>query len=194
VSTSESKRTVAWLRKASRWSFLLLVPFTAWGFAPDLKVGDVPPDVFGKSSNGEAVHLSDYRGKIVVISFWATWCGPCRKELPMLVKLEKIATRERVVVLSVNWRQNRDVFREIKALFKKMDTDITLISDPFGIAGTAYHVKGIPHMVIVGKDGKITAIHVGYDEDELPSLVDELNTELSKTPSEGPAGVEGDAK
>ena len=108
----------------------------------------------------------------------------------MLVNLEKMATREKVVVISVNWRQNRDVFREIKGLFKKMDTDITLVSDPFGLAGTAYHVKGIPHMVIVGKDGKITAIHVGYDEAELPILVDELNSELLKTPSEGPTPKE----
>ena len=68
------KRTAAWLRKASRWGFLMFVSFSALGSAPDLKVGDVPPDVFGKSSNGEAVHLSDYQGRIVVISFWATWC------------------------------------------------------------------------------------------------------------------------
>jgi peroxiredoxin len=160
------------------------VSFTALGSAPNLKVGDLPPDVFGKSSTGEVVHLSDYRGRIVVISFWATWCGPCRKELPVLVNLERKATREKVVVFSVNWRQSYDEFRQIKKIFKDMGTDITLISDERGRAGEAYGVKGIPHMIIVGRDGKIAAIHVGYSEEELPRLVDEINSAWSKAPLE----------
>jgi len=155
------KRTVTRVGRGGLCGFLLFVSFTALGSAPNLKVGDVPPDVFGKASTGEIVHLSDYRGRIVVISFWATWCGPCRKELPVLVYLEKKATREKVVVLSVNWRQSYDEFRQVKKIFKDMGTDVTLISDERGRAGEAYGVKGIPHMIIVGRHGKIVAIHVG---------------------------------
>ena len=177
-------RAVRRLGQLALCSPLLLVPFTVLGAVPNLKVGDAPPDVFGKSSTGEAVHLSDYRGRIVVISFWATWCGPCRKELPVLVNLEKQATREKVVVLSVNWRQDYNEFRQIKKIFKDMSTDVTLISDEYGRAGQAYGVKGIPHMIIVGRDGKIAAIHVGYSEQELPILVDEINSAWSKAPSE----------
>src|SRR5262249_21767282 len=116
------------------------------------QVGDDPPDVFGRSSTGEAIHLKDYHGKIVVISFWASWCGPCRRETPMLMKLQKHATREKVIVLSVNWKQSRDEFQAIKKIFKDQDTEVTLISDESGRAGEAYGVKGIPHMVIIGKD------------------------------------------
>jgi peroxiredoxin len=173
------KRTVTRVGRGGLCGFLLFVSFTALGSAPNLKVGDVPPDVFGKASTGEIVHLSDYRGRIVVISFWATWCGPCRKELPVLVYLEKKATREKVVVLSVNWRQSYDQFRQVKKIFKDMGTDVTLISDERGRAGEAYGVKGIPHMIIVGRDGKIVAIHVGYSEEELPVLVDEINSAWS---------------
>jgi thiol-disulfide isomerase/thioredoxin len=177
-------RIVTRLSYRALCGFLLVVSFTAWGSAPNLKVGDAPPDVFGKSSTGEVVHLTDYRGRIVVISFWATWCGPCRKELPVLANLEKKATREKVVVLSVNWRQNSNEFRQIMKIFKDMGTDITLISDERGRAGEAYGVKGIPHMIIVGRDGKIAAIHVGYSEEEIPVLVDEINSAWSKAPSE----------
>jgi hypothetical protein len=101
-----------------------------------------------------------------------------------LVHLEKQATREKLVVLSVNWRKSYDEFRHIKKIFKDMGTDVTLISDERGRAGEAYGVKGIPHMIIVGRDGKIAAIHVGYSEEELPVLVDEINSAWSKAPSE----------
>ena len=87
-------------------------------------------------------------------------------------------------MLSVNWRQSYDEFRQIKKIFKDMGTDITLISDERGRAGEAYGVKGIPHMIIVGRDGKIAAVHVGYSEEELPLLVDEINSAWSKAPLE----------
>jgi thiol-disulfide isomerase/thioredoxin len=179
------------IRACSRIFLILLLSASLNALAStpmSLKVGDVPPDAFGKSSTQEVIHLSDYRGKIVVISFWATWCGPCRKELPFLVTLQKNATREKLVVLSVNWRQNYEQFQEIKRFFKKLDTDITLISDFNGRAGVAYGVKGIPHMVIVSRDGKIAAIHVGYSEEELPLLVEEINTTWSKSAPEDSSG------
>src|SRR5579862_2156076 len=70
-------------------SSVLAVPVSA---SSKLKVGDVPPDKFGKSASGERIHLADYRGKVVVISFWASWCPPCRKELPIMINLQRVAT------------------------------------------------------------------------------------------------------
>jgi thiol-disulfide isomerase/thioredoxin len=166
------------------WSSLLVASFGASADVPTLKVGAAPPDVFGRSSTGDVVHLGDYRGKIVVISFWASWCGPCRKELPVLIQMQKKATRDKLVVLSVNWRQSYEAFRQVTKIFRDMGTDVTLISDEHGRAGEAYGVKAIPHMIIVGRDGKIAAIHVGYSEEEIPELVDEINSAWSKTAPE----------
>ena len=164
--------------------YLLLTSFTGLVGAATLNVGDAPPDVFGKSWTGEAVHLSDYRGRIVIISFWASWCGPCRKELPMLMAVQEHATRDKIVVLSVNWRQSHEEFLRIKRIFKDKATQVTLISDEHGRAGDAYGVKGIPHMIIVGRDGKIAAIHVGYSEQQIPILIDEINAAWNKATSD----------
>jgi len=161
------------------FAVLLLAQVAGVVCAKNLNVGDFPPDVFGKAVNGEAIHLADYRGKVVVISFWATWCGPCSREFPTLMALQKNATREKLVVLSVNWRQSHDVFRQIKKLLK--DTDLTLISDEYGQAGDAYGVKAIPYMLIVGRDGKIAAIHVGYSEEQVPLFIDEINSTWRET-------------
>jgi thiol-disulfide isomerase/thioredoxin len=163
---------------------LLFMSFAALANAPDLGVGDDPPNVFGRSSTGEVIRLSDYRGRIVVISFWATWCAPCRKEIPMLMALQEQATREKLVVLAVNWRQNYETFRGIKKYFKGRAPEVTLISDEYGRAGDAYGVKGIPHMVIVGRDGKIAAVHEGYSEQNLETILDEINTTWRETKPE----------
>jgi thiol-disulfide isomerase/thioredoxin len=179
------------LRDARRaWMCALAVACTTAVNAGTLKVGDDPPDVFGKSSTGDAIHLRDYRGRIVIISFWATWCGPCRKELPMLMALQEKAAREKVVVLSVNWRQDYEVFRAVKKIFKDKGAHVTLISDESGRAGEAYGLKGIPLMVVVGRDGKIVAIHSGYSEEEIPVLIDEINSAWSAAAPQQPGAVE----
>lgn len=168
---------------------LLLVSLTAPANASDLKTGDEAPNVFGRSSTGEVVRLGDYRGRIVVISFWATWCGPCRKEIPMLMALQEQATREKLVVLAVNWRQSYETFRGIKKYFKDRAPQVTLVSDEYGRAGEAYGVKGIPHMVIVGRDGKIAAMHEGYSEQNLQTILDEINTAWRDTSPGTQAGA-----
>ena len=154
-----------------------------------LQVGDAPPDSLGRTLKGERVKLSDYRGKVVIVTFWASWCSPCRKELQVMANIQKHVSRDQLLVFAVNWKEDHDRFREIAQALK--DTDLSLVSDSEGYYGGQYDVTGIPHMVIVGRDGRIAAIHVGYGEGEIPVLVKEINGLLAaKTePSEAPAAA-----
>ena len=143
------------------------------------KVGDAPPvDELGKDASGNRIRLSDYRGKIVIISFWASWCGPCRKELPVLASIQKSGTRDKIAVFAVNWQESHDRFLQIRRALKT--DDLTLVSDERGYYGSKYGVSGIPHMVIIGRDGRVAAVHVGYGEGEIPVLVDEINALWNK--------------
>jgi thiol-disulfide isomerase/thioredoxin len=151
--------------------------------AGQLRVGDVVPDDLGRDASGNRVHLSDYRGKLVIVSFWASWCGPCRKELPVLATIQKKGTHDKIAIFAVNWRESADQFRQIKRVFK--DIDLTLVSDESGRFGREYGVNGIPHMVIIGRDGRIAAVHVGYGESEIPALVDEINSLWNKPAESG---------
>jgi thiol-disulfide isomerase/thioredoxin len=146
--------------------------------AGTLKVGDMAPDDLGRDASGNQVHLSDYHDKLVIVSFWASWCGPCRKELPVLAKIQESGTRDKIAIFAVNWRESAQRFQEIKRVLK--NTDLTLVSDESGWFGREYGVKGIPHMVIIGRDGRIAAVHVGYGESEIPRLVKEINSLWNK--------------
>lgn len=173
----------AWLGSLARLArsqaplLLICALAAAPGYASaKLKVGDIPPPSLGRS-----VKLSDYRGKIVVISFWASWCAPCRAEMGMLASLQKVATRDKVVIFAVNWQQDTETFWRIKRALRNVD--LTLLSDPEGYIGRQYDVDAIPHMVIVGRDGRIAAIHLGYGKSEIPLLVNEINSLWAQAPS-----------
>ena len=77
------------------------------------------------------------------------------------------------MVFAVNWRESAERFRDIKHAFR--DVDLTLVSDESGYYGNEYGVGAIPHMIVIGRDGKIAAVHLGYGESEIPRFVDEIN-------------------
>lgn len=143
--------------------------------ARELKIGDLPPSTLSD------VHLSEYRGKIVIISFWASWCPPCRRELPVLAAIQKAATQERVAVLLVNWKDTEQGFRDVKKYLRKQGIDIKLLFDPSNYIGRNYDVNAIPHMIIIGRDGRIAAIHVGYSASEIPIFEKEINGLLAQS-------------
>lgn len=137
-------------------------------------VGEIPHDFVGKTIDGTEIRVSDFKGKVVIVSFWASWCGPCMKELPVLSGIQKSATTEKLQVIAINYGESRQMFRKIaKAL---PDTNMKLVSDINQKTGKKYGVEGIPHMVIIDAEGKVAAVHIGYGEASLPALVDEINT------------------
>ena len=142
-------------------------------------IGDVPPDYVGKTLDGDAVKLSDYAGKAVVVSFWATWCPYCLKELPVLDAIQVSSARDHIQVIAIN-TESRDMFRQTSRALREA-TSIKLSYDPNNVAQVAYGVKGIPHMVIIGKDGKIIRIYRGYAETALPAIVADINQAIGAT-------------
>lgn len=138
-------------------------------------VGDLAPDEFGKTIKGETPRLADYAGKVLVVSFWATWCGYCLKELPILEGIQQTG-KGQVEVIAVN-QESRDEFRGIERALRKLTMKLTY--DPDEKGAKAYGVKGIPHLVIIGRDGKIIEVHRGYGESTLPQIVDAINLAIA---------------
>jgi thiol-disulfide isomerase/thioredoxin len=143
--------------------------------------GDAPPPHVGHTLSGDEVLLTSYAGQAVVITFWATWCPYCLKELPILEGVQDTAGKDQITVIAIN-TEAPDVFRRAtRAMRGRMHLE--LVSDSDGRARAAFGVHGIPHMVIIGRDGRILSVHSGYSEDSLPAIVDDINRALAPLPA-----------
>ena len=142
--------------------------------------GDVPPPDLGHTIGGDEVQLPSYAGKAVIVTFWATWCTYCLKELPILDAVQTKAGKAQMAVIAVNI-EDRDVFRRAVRLLRD-SVHFELVSDARGAAQEAFGVKGIPHMVILGRDGRILKVYRGYSEKNLDAIVADINLALAPLP------------
>ena len=156
---------------------LMLAACPALGARPD--TGDLPPPALGKDRAGNEVDLGAHRGKVVIVTFWASWCGPCRKELPILGRFQKVVGRDALEVIAVNSREPR---REYNSVVRaNRDIDVTWVHDASGRISGQYGVESLPNMFILGHDGKVAFTHVGYSEESLPGIIKQI---LSLLPDE----------
>lgn len=136
---------------------------------PSPKAGDIPPQVLGKDRKGDVVDLANQRGKIVIVTFWASWCGPCRKELPILGRLQQLIGHDALQVYAVNLKEPRADFNAIAR--SRSAPPLDYLHDAKGVVSEQYGIKTIPHMFIIGHDGSIARVHRGYSEESLPEIV-----------------------
>lgn len=132
---------------------LLNSPKTEMDFPnPILKTGGIAPNLTLKDISGKIHKLSDYRGKVVLINFWASWCPPCIIEMPSLAAAHKKLKDKGFEVLAINLDENEKVVHE---LVKKYELPFKIFLDPQGKAAQAYLVYGLPYTIILDRDGKI---------------------------------------
>jgi peroxiredoxin/outer membrane lipoprotein-sorting protein len=127
--------------------------------------GKPAPEFKLASLDGKTVSLSDLKGEVVILDFWATWCGPCRLSLPHLDELYKAQKDKGVEVFALDEQEAKD---DVEAFVKKTGLSVPVLLDSEGKAGSQYGVTGIPQTVVIGKDGKIAKIIVGFDPDSSP--------------------------
>ena len=150
---------------------------------PGPKVGDTAPDFRSWDAVGhQRVRLSEQVGKVVVLTFWATWCAPCRQELPILENLQAKVGRDTLIVYAVPYAEPPQTYAALIKIFRSWH--VTLLDDPNGSIAQKYAIKGIPHLFLIGRDGKIAAEHTGYGDGSVEELVDDVNAALRPAPAE----------
>jgi thiol-disulfide isomerase/thioredoxin len=157
----------------------------------NIPAGSPVPDKLGAILDGTEIRAKDYQGRVLVVTFWASWCGPCMNELPVLEKIQRVAKKDRLQVVAINI-EDRDRY---KAISRKLSEFESIIAhDNRKDVRETFGVNGIPHMVIVGQDGNVLSVHRGYSDDSLEDLVDEINLALGVKPENLPKRKPKDAR
>ncbi len=145
-----------------------------------------PPDVVGVDGNGAEVRVSAYHGKVVVLSFWASWCGWCLKELPVLEKIQRVVGKDRIEVIAVNIDKDRGDYLKMKRQLRKFE--LTMARDENHTSADQYGANALPFLVMVDKDGLVAHTWKGYPGSKLDLIVEQINGLLDESAQTGPAG------
>lgn len=139
--------------------------------------GDAAPDFNLKNPDGSATTLASLKGKVVLLDFWATWCGPCIAAMPSIQRLHDKYEGKPVAILGVNTWERGAADRAQKFMEKnKYSYGLLLKGDELA---EAYGISGIPTLVLIGPDGKIIHIGVGFGPDEEKHLTEMIDKALA---------------
>jgi len=117
------------------------------------------PDFTLKDLDGNQVNLRDFRGKVVFLNFWATWCPPCRLEMPTMERLHVELNDQGLVILAVNYREGPE---EIQAFLKQHDLTFTALVDEKAEVFELYKAWSLPTTYLINKKGEIVGRVIGY--------------------------------
>ena len=132
------------------------------------------PDFTLESRSGENLRLEDHRGEGVMLNFWASWCGPCRQEMPLMDELYSQYKDLGFTILAVNVDENRD---EALRFLDKVPVNYPILYDPESSVSELYEVQAMPTTVMIDRNGNARYLHYGYQpgyEDEYEQQIREL--------------------
>jgi peroxiredoxin len=119
----------------------------------------VAPDFALRSSSGTNMRLSDQRGQVVMVNFWATWCGPCREELPLLNRLYEKYQAAGFTLLGVNVDSST---KEALGMAKRLGVQFPVLFDDRKEASRLYGLESMPWTALIDRNGKVRYVHAGY--------------------------------
>lgn len=150
--------------------------------APPVAAGDKAANFKLESLDGSTVSLEQLKGKVVFLNIWATWCGPCREEMPSMETLyDELRTNHDFVMLAVS--QDTKGRLVVAPYVEKNGYHFKVLLDPENKVGEAYDVSGVPETFIINREGRIVAHHMGAFDWSRPDVKDALKQLLESKPS-----------
>ena len=126
-----------------------------------VKVGDSAPNFTVKTDAGNEISPRNFGGKLLVLNFWASWCGPCVQEMPSLVEFQKMFASQGVVVLAINVDRRQDLYRN---MVKRFNVTFQTAWDPAENVNYRYGTYKLPESYIIDRNGKVLQKYAGLPE------------------------------
>ena len=146
------------LRIALSLSLVFSLAFSA-ALVQAKEMNEPAPDFTLKSRQGDNLRLEDFRGQVVMLNFWASWCGPCRQEMPLMDEIYEQYKDLGFTVLAVNVDENRD---EAHRFLDKVPVSYPILYDPESQVSEQYNVQAMPTTVMIDRNGNARFLHYGY--------------------------------
>ena len=127
-----------------------------------VRVAKAPPDFTLKDAAGKRISLSDFKGKVVLLNFWATWCGPCKVEIPWFIEFEKQYQARGFTVLGVS--MDEDGWKAISPYLAEHHVNYPVVLGDEDVSKQYGGIDALPTTFVIARDGKIKAIHEGLPE------------------------------
>ena len=131
-----------------------------------------------KDLQGKEVHLTDYAGKVVVLNFWATWCPPCREEVPSMARLNTVMAGKQFQMLCAAIDDGGKA--DVEAFFARTNVTLPALLDTGSVVGKQYGITGVPETFIIDKKGKIVKKVIGGLDWSAPDVVSFLTNLTDK--------------
>jgi thiol-disulfide isomerase/thioredoxin len=138
-----------------------------------LKLSILATLMFSISSHAAELDLSKYKGKVIYLDFWASWCGPCKESFPWLNQLQK--DHPNIKIIGINLDKNKI---DAEKFLKSNPADFEIIYNPEANLANTFKVKGMPYSVIFNKDGKPIFNHIGFSAKKSNKYVKEIESLL----------------
>jgi len=164
------------MKRLSKWAAPLLLAASPLTHA--VQEGQTPPQCPAVlTDKGQKLDLTAYKGKVVLIDFWATWCGPCQKSMPFLNGLRNERQKDGFEVVAINVDEDSDAARQF---LQAHPVDYPIAFDPKGECPSNFNVEAMPSSYFIDKTGKVRKIHLGYrdgDQADIRELISALLAE-----------------
>jgi peroxiredoxin len=163
--------TAKWLKRCAMAA--IVASTTVFAASGDAS-GPAPAFTLTSATTGQQGALSEYKGQVVMVNFWATWCGPCQQEMPLLEQMYKKYKPAGFTLIGVNVDKEAP---PVKELLARKPVSFPVLLDPANQVSKAYHVDEMPSSVIIDRKGVIRYIHRGYkpgDENEYQDRIRQL--------------------
>jgi thiol-disulfide isomerase/thioredoxin len=154
--------------------FISLILFSVVLLSANVNAEVVPaPDLKLPTVNG-TVQLSELKGDVVYLDFWASWCLPCKKSFPWMERMQQRYGKQGFKIVAVNLDKDKALADEF---LKQKNVSFTVAFDASGSSASTYKLRGMPSSYLIGRDGKVHASHIGFrdkDKDKLEQAVKNL--------------------